>query len=176
MITNVTPRPGPDIRDVIVIPGRDANFTDVLDDIKRDSNPSYSYGIVFQTPLGWRRERNALKAAKLQRDALQWQFVQLRQSIQTGIDNALTSARANFERAGATRQATAFAQAALDAEMKKMEAGRSTPFQVLQLQRDLTNRRFEEIRALADYNKALAELSFAEGTILDRNKIAIDIR
>ena len=176
VITNVTPRPGPDIRDIVVIPGRDANFSDVLDDISRDNNPSYSYGIVFQTPLGWRRERNALKAAKLQRDALQWQFVQLRQSIQTGIDNALTSARANFERAGATRQATAFAQAALDAEMKKMEAGRSTPFQVLQLQRDLTNRRFEEIRALADYNKALAELSFTEGTILDRNKIAIDIR
>jgi outer membrane protein len=176
VITNVTPRPGPDIRRVIVVPGRDANFTDVLDDIATDNNPRYSYGIVFSMPLSFRRERNEYKAAKAEQESLKAQYTQLRQNILIQIENAVTEIRANFERVQATRQAAIFAEAALDAETKRMEAGRSTPFNVLQFQRDLTDARTAEIRALADYNRALTRLSFAEGSILTRNRITVDIR
>jgi outer membrane protein TolC len=44
----------------------------------------------------------------------------------------------------------------------------------LSLQNDLTTARSQEIRALADYNKALAELYFSEGTILEKQRITVE--
>jgi outer membrane protein TolC len=57
-----------------------------------------------------------------------------------------------------------------------LEAGMSTSFIVLQLQRNLTDARSAEIRALADYHKALVQLAFSEGSVLDRNKVAIEVK
>ena len=45
---------------------------------------------------------------------------------------------------------------------------------MLQLQRDFINARSEEIRALADYNKALTQLAQQEGSTLRRRNIAVD--
>ena len=73
-------------------------------------------------------------------------------------------------------EARTYAEAALDAEQKKLENGKSTSFLVLQAQRDLTARSSDEIRALADYNKALAQLALNEGTTLERNKLSVDIK
>jgi outer membrane protein len=77
---------------------------------------------------------------------------------------------------GATRQARLYAEAALDAEGKKLESGKSTSFQVLQLQRDLTSRRSEEIRALGDYNKAISKVAFTEGSTLERRNIKVNLK
>ena len=45
----------------------------------------------------------------------------------------------------------------LEAEEKKLAAGMSSPFFVVQAQRDLSLARTVEIRAIADYNKALVD-------------------
>jgi outer membrane protein TolC len=42
---------------------------------------------------------------------------------------------------------------------KKLENGKSTSFNVLFLQRDLTQARSAEIQALTEYNRALSQLS-----------------
>jgi len=44
---------------------------------------------------------------------------------------------------------------------------------VLQLQNNLTSARSQEIRALANYNQALASLSAAEGSTLQRRNLEI---
>ena len=89
------------------------------------------------------------------------------------IDDAVKLIRSSFERVEATRAARAFAQEALAAEQKKLENGKSTSFFVLQFQRDLTVRRSEEIRALADYNNSVALLATREGTTLERHGIVV---
>ena len=86
----------------------------------------------------------------------------LEQDVMVQIDDAIKTAQAAFERVDATHQASLYAAAALDAERKKLENGKSTSFIVLQLQRDLTFASSEEIRALADYNIALAQVAFVE--------------
>ena len=92
------------------------------------------------------------------------------------IDDAINQARSSFERVEATAAASSFAAAALDAEEKKLASGKSTSFEVLSLQRDLTTARNAEIRALVDYNKALTQLAFAEGTILERRGITVTVK
>lgn len=175
-IPTVTPGPGPDVTNVFVLPGRDASFSDTLDDIREDRNPRYSYGVVASIPLTLKRERSEYKAAKANFEYSKALLQQKRQEILVQIDNAVSEIRAALQRVEATRQALAYAEAALEAEQKKLEAGRSTSFQVLELQRSLTDARTAAIRALADYNKAIAQLAFAEGTILDRHKIVVEYR
>ena len=86
------------------------------------------------------------------------------------------TAKSDYESVQATRQSRIYAEAALDAEQKKYAVGKSTTFTVLQLQNNLTTARSQEIRALADYNKALASLAAEEGSTLDRNGIKLETK
>jgi outer membrane protein TolC len=101
------------------------------------------------------------------------QLKQLQQRIMITIEDGIASAQTSFQRAQATREAREFAEAALDAEQKKLESGKSTSFEVLRLQRDLTTARSSEIRALADYNIALARLAQSEGSTLERRRVNV---
>ena len=96
--------------------------------------------------------------------------------ILVSIENAVNTARAAYEAVGATREARIFAEAALDAERKKMENGKSTSYFVLDFQRQLTEKSFTEINALALYNVALSVLYSREGSTLQRNKIDVEYK
>jgi outer membrane protein TolC len=146
-------------------------YQDVIGDLPRGQFPSYSYGVVLDIPLGNRVARARYKSAKADQDQSLMEYKRLEQQIMVQIDDAVKLIRSSFERVEATRAARAFAQEALAAEQKKLENGKSTSFFVLQFQRDLTVRRSEEIRALADYNNALAQLAWREGTTLERHNI-----
>lgn len=146
-------------------------FGEVLEELPRGRNPRYSYGVTLNIPLGNRSARARYKSARADQDQSLMDYKRLEQQIMVQIDDAVKLIRSSFERVEATRAARAFAQEALAAEQKKLENGKSTSFFVLQFQRDLTVRRSEEIRALADYNNALAQLAWREGTTLDRHHV-----
>lgn len=156
--------------------GFDINYSGALSDLKRDDNPAYSYGVVLSIPLGNRRARNDLKAARASNAQLLLEYKSLEQSIMMSIDNAIKLLQSQFQQVEATRQARLFAQDALTAEQKKYENGKSTSFLVLQYQRDLTRSRFEELAALAEYNKALASLAAQEGTTLQRHNLNLSVQ
>jgi outer membrane protein TolC len=135
--------------------------------------PSYSYGFVLNVPLSNESTRNNYKAAKasIKQAELQYQLIEQNMLIQ--VQNTIETARSDFEQINATREAREYAEQALQAEQRKLEVGTSTPFVVLQLQSNLTTARSAEIRALADYNEALALLSQFEGTILEKHHLTV---
>ena len=90
------------------------------------------------------------------------------------VENGVTTAQINLQQVDATRQQREFAEAALEAEEKKLENGKSTSFFVLQLQRDLTSARSQEIQSLSEYNKAVSSLSLLEGGILQAREISLE--
>jgi HAE1 family hydrophobic/amphiphilic exporter-1 len=100
----------------------------------------------------------------------------LEQTIMTTIDNDIQQAQSSYQQVAATRAAREYAAAALDAEQKKFESGKSTTYTVLQMQRDLTTARGNEIQALDNYNKALSQLSLDEGSTLQRLSINIEVK
>ena len=154
--------------------GVDRRFSPTLDQVRREDLPRYSVGAVLSVPLGNRGARGRYGQSKTLRDRLELEMKQLHQDILVQVENAIGDAQGSYQRVTATREASAAAQAAYEAEVKKLENGKSTSFNVLTLQRDFTDRRSAEIRALADYNRALAELYFNEGTILDKRRITIE--
>jgi len=156
--------------------GSSAEYSGALDQFRRGNSPFYSAGAELSIPLGNTGARNNYKLAKATKEQLALQLKQLEQTVLVQIENAIAVAMTSFERAKATKNATEFAEAALDAEQKKLQNGKSTSFQVLSLQRDLTARRTDEIRALADYNIALSQLALNEGTTLERRKITLEVK
>ena len=156
--------------------GLDRHWGGALEDIRDETNPNFSYGVLFSIPLSNRGPRNRYQASKAEKESALLQLKKLEQEIMVQIDDAVKLAQSSFERVAATKQARIYAESALDAEGKKLENGKSTSFVVLQLQRDLTTARSEEIRALADYNKALTQLSFNQGATLERNRLNVNTR
>jgi HAE1 family hydrophobic/amphiphilic exporter-1 len=102
------------------------------------------------------------------------QVKQYEQNILVQVDDLVRQARSTYERVQARKQARTFAEEALDAEQKKYANGISTSFVVLDLQNQLTAARFQEVRALADYNNTLAELALSTGASLDRHQINLE--
>jgi outer membrane protein len=156
--------------------GAGNEFGDTFAQFNQANRPFYTYGAQLSTPLSNIGPRNQLKAGKVSLKQLLTQLKQLEQTIMVAIDNAVKQAQSNYESVEATKQARIYAEAALDAEQKKYAVGKSTTFTVLQLQNNLTAARSQQIRSLADYNEALANLADQEGSTLERNNINFDLK
>jgi outer membrane protein TolC len=159
--------------------GRNATeltFDDNLNTIRQGTYPFYSYGVVLTIPLGNSGPRNRYKADKATLRQLVLQAKKTEDSIVTAIDSDIQNIRSDLPKVDSTRQARLYAEEALQAEQTKLLHGGSTSFIVLQLENDLTTARSAEIRALADYNIALEQLAFDDGTTLERNHITLRLR
>ena len=151
-------------------------FSQGFDEIRMGNKPFYSYGAQISFPLGNTIPRSNYRISRMQLDQLVLGVKKLEQDILVVIDDAIKLAKASYERIQATREQREAAEAALDAEQKKLENGKSTNFEVLRLQRDLTSARYAEINALTEYNRNLAQLSLFEASTLERNKIDINAK
>lgn len=151
-------------------------MTDSLGQLRGRENPFWSGGAQLTYPIGNTSARNNYKSAKATKEQIGLQVKQLEQTVLIQIENAIAVAKTSFQRVQATREARLYAEAALEAEQKKLENGKSTSFVVLELQKNLTTARSAEIRALADYNEALAQLWLQEGSTLDRRHVTLRSR
>ncbi|HNQ73303.1 MAG TPA: TolC family protein [Verrucomicrobiota bacterium] len=156
--------------------GSARNTGQAFKQVRNLDNTYYAYGAQLTIPLGNIGARNNYKAARTTRDQLELVLKQLEQNAMIEIENAIAVARSSLERVDATRQARAYAEEALRAEEMKLEKGKSTSFVVLDLQSKLTAARSAEIRALADYNIALARLARFEGSTLERHGVELKLR
>lgn len=154
----------------------DTEIGDYFRSIRDRDNPTHSYGVVFSIPLSNRAERGRYKAAKLTKEQMLLQLKRLEQSILVSVDNAILTAQTAYERIQATREAKLFAEQALDAEQKKLENGKSTYFEVLNLQSQLISASANAVSAVADYHQAIAELHRAEGSTLDKAGLKLEFR
>jgi outer membrane protein len=145
-------------------------------EIVQGTLPSHSYGGVLTYPIGNTGARATYKKSKLTLEQYMLTLKKLEQTIMITIDNDITQAKSSYQQVAATRAAREYAAEALAAEQKKLENGKSTTYTVLQMQRDLTTARGNEIQALATYNKALAQLSLDEGSTLQRLSINVEVK
>lgn len=153
-----------------------SEYNQSLGQIRDGTYPYYSYGGKLTFPIGNTGARAAYKSSKLVMEQLLLTLKKLEQTIMVQIDNDIKQAESSFQQVAATRTAREYAAAALDAEQKKLESGKSTTYTVLQIQRDLTTARGNEIQALDSYNKALSQLSFDEGSTLGRLGINLEVK
>lgn len=132
-----------------------------------DENPRWSVGVAVRYPLGNRTATGELRAAKLEADQQLLRLKKLEQQIIMEIDSAVKDIEADRKRVETARKATELAAESLSAEEKKLEAGRSTSYNVLQVEEDLTRARLNEVSSLVDYNLSVVRYFKEVGTLLE---------
>jgi outer membrane protein len=137
---------------------------------------SYQFGVRLSFPWRNRTAKGNLGRAlaeSRQLDARQRQQVQ---TIQFEVRNALQAVEAASHRFEAARAGRIAAEAQYKGEVERFRAGLSTNFLVLEQENDLAIARGNEVRALTDYNKALADLQRVTGMTLVNNNVQVTAR
>jgi outer membrane protein len=142
-----------------VIPARtvvaNRSFSSALGDIFENNFPNWTVGVTVSYPIGASTAETSLARARLQAQQTQTQVKNVQLQIATQVRDAARQVRTNQQRVKAARASRELQEKKLEAEEKKQAAGLSTTFLVVQAQRDLSQARTLEIRAIADYNKSL---------------------
>ncbi len=134
---------------------------------------NYRVGVSISLPLRNRTAEGQLGHALIEGKRIATQREQLEQLIQVDVRNALqslTTAEARLRSAAVARES---AEQQYESEKRKLDAGQSTVFFVLERQTALATARGNELRAQTDLNKAIAELQRATGNSLAANNVTV---
>jgi len=167
----LTPQP-PQALSPFLLGGYDQSLQNLLSN--RFNN--FRVGVQVNLPLRNRTAQAQLGRSLVEGQRIATQREQLEQSIQVEVRNALQAVRsgeARLRAAGIEREA---GEQQYQSEQRKLDAGQSTVFLVLERQTALTTARGNELRAQTDLNKAIAELQRATGNALTTNNIVVRVR
>lgn len=145
-------------------------------ELRERNAPSHMVGVLFSVPLTSTAERANYRLSKELEEQAELLLRQKEELVLREIADAMDLARFSFERAQAARTAVNYASDALNAEQEKLRRGTGSILLVLQAQTDWVSAKLAEINARRDYNKAISQLRFAEGALLDYHHIAFDYR
>jgi outer membrane protein TolC len=153
-----------------------ASSSEVFSQIGRGDAPSDMIGLVLTVPLMRTTDRANFRAGKELKKQAELLVKQKEELILREISDSIHTARFGLDRVEAARRAVEAAEAALTTEESKLAGGKSSIIFVLQFQSDLAAARAAEIQARLEYNKAVSQLHYAEGAILERHKIELEFR
>jgi outer membrane protein TolC len=134
---------------------------------------NFRVGVQISLPLRNRTAEAQLGRSLVEGERIGTQREQLEQTVQVDVRNALQAMRSSEARlraAVATREAN---EQQFASEQRKLDAGQSTVFLVLERQTSLTEARGRELQAQTDLNKAIADLQRATGNALRVNSIVV---
>ncbi|NRA00717.1 MAG: TolC family protein [Myxococcales bacterium] len=139
-----------------------------------DAPRQLTAGAVLSIPLLNQTARAGVSKAEV---ALRRSHTNLRRVEQTVVLEVRSAARGlDAARKGilAAERRSGAAEEQLRAEKIRLEYGESTPFDVLQRERDLVDAESQKIEALRAYRAAATRLDRSQGTILRSRKISIE--
>jgi outer membrane protein len=136
----------------------DRSYGSALNDVFRSAFPQWSFGVQIAYPLGASTSQANLARAKLQYEQAQAQYKNLEMLVATQVRAIARNVETNQKRVQSARAARELQEKKLEAEEKKQAAGMSSPFFVIQAQRDLALARTAELQAVSDYNKSIVDL------------------
>lgn len=154
--------------------GLDRNFSVSRQMVLNHENRSYSAGVVVSVPLTFAEGRGRARSAKLQLRQSEADLVRLEQDIAVSIASAAGQIETTRQRVAANRAAYDLAKQALDGELKKLRAGSSSTFVVLNLQGELISAENSLQNALADERRAHAIYDREIGRTLAVHHVTLD--
>ncbi|MFZ0242067.1 MAG: TolC family protein [Desulfobacterales bacterium] len=129
-------------------------------------------GVRFNYPV-YNRDAKALhRRALLAREQAQKALDNLSQLVEVDVRTAYIAVNRTKQQIAASSVTRMFDEEKLRTESEKLRVGKSTSFLVAQAQRDLLVSRIAEVRALANYLKALIDLYRLDGSLLERRGIS----
>jgi outer membrane protein TolC len=133
--------------------------------------PEYAAGFTMNIPIRNRSAQADNLRSQLERNQLLISTQQLRNTISLEVRKAIIGLVQGKAQVEAAQKASGLARDLWQGEKDKLEAGASTSYQVILLERDFTSAKQAEVAAMVTYAKAIVEMDRARGATLDRNGI-----
>jgi len=134
---------------------------------------NWTAGVTLTIPFGDVFGKAGYAYAKLDLEQAQANLKTQEQQIFLEVSDAVRTLETAAKSVDAYRIARELAEKQLEAEMKKLNVGMSTNYFVLTYQDALASARSLEMRALVDYNVAVANIAKVTGTTLENRNITL---
>jgi outer membrane protein TolC len=132
-------------------------YTSVLRDLLGLNSPSWTAQLNITYPIGTSQAEANLARTRLQFNQAQTRLKNQQLSVTTQVRQQARNVQTNQQRVQSTRASRQLMEQRLEAEQRKFQAGTSTSFLVFQAQRDLSQARNNELRAILDYNQSVVD-------------------
>ena len=162
------------LMDLFITLGKSGYANSFGESVRNISEDSYDAlaGVRFNYPV-FNRDAKALhRRALLNREQAQKALENLSQLVEVDVRTVYIEVDRTKQQITASSVTRKFDEEKLRTETEKLRVGKSTSFLVAQAQRDLLVSRIAEVRALANYLKALIDLYRQDGSLLERRRIA----
>ncbi|HEV2705209.1 MAG TPA: TolC family protein [Pyrinomonadaceae bacterium] len=137
---------------------------------------NFRVGVAVNLPLRNRTAEAQYGRTLVEGERVRVQREQLEQLIQVDVRNALQLVQTAESRLRAAAAARDASEQQYASERRRLDAGQSTVFLVLERQTALTTARGNELRAQTELNKALAELQRATGNALEAHHVEVSLK
>ncbi len=151
------------------------NFSSITD-IFANRYPTFRVGVQINLPFASRTAKAQLGRSLVEGERIQTQREQLEQSIQVEVRNALQTVRTAEARLRSAAISRENSVKQYESEQRKLDAGQSDVYKVLERQTALTTARSNELRAQTELNKSIADLQRATGNSLKENNVEARLR
>ena len=155
------------------VPGDPGGSSDAFRDTFRFTYDNWTAGITLTIPLADLVGRSNYAYAKLDLQQTEARLKAQEQQIYLEVSDAIRVLETAAKSVDAYRIARELAERQLEAEMKKLNVGMSTNYFVLTYQDALASARSMELRALVEYNIAVASIAKVTGTTLEARNITL---
>ncbi|MGD8260728.1 MAG: TolC family protein [Desulfobacterales bacterium] len=162
------------LMDLFITLGKSGYANSFGESIRNISEDSYDAlaGVSFEYPIFNRDAKAFHRRALLSREQAQKALDDLSQLVEVDVRTAYIEINRTKQQIAASSVTRMFDEEKLRTETEKLRVGKSTSFLVAQAQRDLLVSRIAEVRALANYLKALIDLYRQDGSLLERRGIS----
>jgi outer membrane protein TolC len=162
------------LMDLFITLGKSGYANSFGESIRNINDDSYDAlaGVRFNYPIQNRDARALHHRALLNREQTQKALENLSQLVDVDVRTAFIEVDRTKQQISASSVTRKFDEEKLRTETEKLRVGKSTSFLVAQAQRDLLVSRIAEVRALANYLKALIDLYRQDGSLLTRRGIS----
>jgi len=143
-------------------------------EIIRWTYPEYSVGVTWSLPILNRAAQADDERARLERQQTETSLQRTRRQVTLQVENAIAGVEQNGARVRASARAEAASRVAFEGEQERLRDGISTPYRVLQAQRDLESAQSAEVQARVNYAKALTAYDVAVSGLTERHGIDVD--
>jgi len=136
--------------------------------------PEYAFGFTWTLPLLNRAAQADDVRARLETQQSVASLQRTRREVTLQVQNSTAGITQNRAGVRAADRSLTAARTAYEGEQERLRAGMSTPYRVLQAQRDLTTAESAAVQARVNYAKAETAYEVAVSSLLERHGIDAD--
>jgi len=131
-------------------------------------NDAVTLGLVLELPFPNREAKAYRQIAKIRENQAELRLERTKQNFKIRVENAINLVNNARWRMTAAQRSRDLAEQALQAEEKKLKAGTSQTYFVIQAQSDLAEAETQLVEALTEWNKAVSQYYQSLGLTLDQ--------